>query len=115
MEKTNLRNLTSLPEPIDLVTLDLSFISILKVMPAIVKLIKPDAKIITLIKPQFEAGPEHVSKGGIVLDEKVHQMVIDKIRDGMKEFGFQMVGVTESPILGGVGGNKEFLALFTQK
>lgn len=115
MEKTNLRLLESLPEKVDLVTLDLSFISILKVMPAIVKLIKPDAKIITLIKPQFEAGPENVSKGGIVLDEKVHQMVIDKIRDGMKEFGFEMVGVTESPILGGVGGNKEFLALFVKK
>lgn len=115
MEKTNLRNLTSLPELVDLVTLDLSFISILKVMPAIVRLIKPDAKIITLIKPQFEAGPENVSKGGIVLDEKVHQMVIDKIRAGMKEFGFEMVGVTESPILGGVGGNKEFLALFVKK
>lgn len=115
MEKTNLRLLESLPEKVDLVTLDLSFISILKVMPAVIKLIKPDAKIITLIKPQFEAGPENVSKGGIVRDEKVHQMVIENIKNGMKEFGFEMVDVIESPILGGVGGNKEFLALFIRK
>ena len=111
MERTNLRHLKTLPELVDLVTLDLSFISILTVMPAVVDLIKPGAKIITLIKPQFEAGPENVGRGGIVKDEKVHQMVIEKIKRGMLEFGFEMVDVIESPIFGAKG-NKEFLALF---
>ncbi len=112
MEKTNLRNLEMLPEQVDLVTLDLSFISILKVMPAVVKLMKPNARIITLIKPQFEAGKENVGKGGVVRDSKIHEAVIEKIKNGMKEFGFNMVDLTESPILGATGGNKEFLALF---
>ncbi|KKP22609.1 MAG: hypothetical protein SZ59_C0005G0074 [candidate division TM6 bacterium GW2011_GWF2_28_16] len=112
MEKTNLRNLDYLPDFVDLVTLDLSFISILKVLPAVTKLIKPSAKIITLIKPQFEAGPENVSKGGLVKSDKVHQEVIEKIKNGMLEFGFKCVGVIESPILGASSGNKEFLALF---
>ncbi|MCK4651384.1 TlyA family RNA methyltransferase [Candidatus Babeliales bacterium] len=111
IEKTNLRYLEKLPELVDLVTLDLSFISILKVMPAILLLLKPQGKIITLIKPQFEAERGQVGKGGIVKDEKVHQQVIEKIKNGMKEFDFKMIGVIESPILGGKG-NKEFLALF---
>jgi 23S rRNA (cytidine1920-2'-O)/16S rRNA (cytidine1409-2'-O)-methyltransferase len=113
IERTNLRYLEHLPELVDLVTLDLSFISILKVMPAVSKLIKPDGKIITLIKPQFEAEKGQVSRGGIVRDEKVHKQVIEKIKEGMKAFGYQMVDVIESPIFGGKG-NKEFLALFTK-
>jgi 23S rRNA (cytidine1920-2'-O)/16S rRNA (cytidine1409-2'-O)-methyltransferase len=112
MEKTNLRKLEMLPELVDLVTLDLSFISILKVMPAVVKLMKPNARIVTLIKPQFEAGKENVGKGGLVKDPKVHQAVIEKIKNGMKEFGFKMIEVIDSPILGATSGNKEFLALF---
>ncbi|MBU4269933.1 TlyA family RNA methyltransferase [Candidatus Dependentiae bacterium] len=112
MEKTNLRNLEQLPELVDLVTLDLSFISILKVLPAVVKLLKPSGKIITLIKPQFEAGKENVGKHGLVKSDKVHQEVIEKIKLGMQEFGFKAVGVIESPILGASSGNKEFLALF---
>ena len=112
MERTNLRKLDMLPDLVDLVTLDLSFISILKVMPAVVKLMQPDAKIITLIKPQFEAGKENVGRGGVVRDSKVHDAVIEKIKNGMKEFGFKIVGVIESPIRGATGGNKEFLALF---
>ena len=81
-------------------------------MPAVVKLMNPAAKIITLIKPQFEAGKENVGKGGVVRDEKVHQAVIEKIKAGMKEFGFKMIDLIESPIRGATGGNKEFLALF---
>jgi 23S rRNA (cytidine1920-2'-O)/16S rRNA (cytidine1409-2'-O)-methyltransferase len=114
-EKTNVRYLESLPELVDLVTLDLSFISVLKVMPAISKLIKPDGKIIILIKPQFEAEREDIAKGGIVKDDKIHQRVIEKVKTGMAEFGFSMAGIIDSPILGGTAGNKEFLALFVQK
>jgi len=114
MERTNLRHLDKLPELVDLVTLDLSFISILKVMPAVTKLVKPNAKIITLIKPQFEAEKKDIGRGGVVKDENVHKKVIEKIKNGMKEFGFEMVDVIESPILGATSGNKEYLALFTK-
>lgn len=114
-EQTNLRLLESLPELVDLVTLDLSFISILKVMPAVSKLLKPNGRIITLIKPQFEAEREDIQRGGLVRDDAVHQQVIQKIKDGMKEFGFEIKGVIDSPILGAASGNKEFLALFEQQ
>jgi len=112
LEKTNLRHLEKLPELVDLVTLDLSFISILKVMPAVSKLLKDNGKIIALIKPQFEAERKDISKGGIVKSETVHKKVIEKIKIGMKEFSFEMIDVTESPIFGASKGNKEFLALF---
>jgi 23S rRNA (cytidine1920-2'-O)/16S rRNA (cytidine1409-2'-O)-methyltransferase len=111
-EKTNLRYLDSLPELVDLATLDLSFISLLKVMPAVCKLLKPNAKIITLIKPQFEAEREDVRRGGIVKDDDVHKRVIEKIKTGMAEFGFEMFDIMESPIRGDKSGNKEFLAIF---
>ncbi|MBD3231283.1 TlyA family rRNA (cytidine-2'-O)-methyltransferase [Candidatus Dependentiae bacterium] len=113
LERMNLRKLEKLPELVDLVTLDLSFISILKVMPAVIKLIKPNAKIITLIKPQFEAEKSQVGKGGIIKNEHVHKEVIEKIKNGMREFDFKMIGLIESPILGATG-NKEFLALFVR-
>ena len=112
LEKTNVRYLESLPELVDIATLDLSFISLLKVMPAISKLIKPNGRIIALIKPQFEAEREEVSKGGVIKDEKIHQKVVEKIKQGMAEWGFVMKGVIESPITGATAGNKEFLALF---
>lgn len=115
LEKTNLRHLERLPESIDLVTLDLSFISLLKVIPAVKKVLKPTGSIITLIKPQFEAEREDIKRGGLVKDDEVHQRVIEKVRVGMKEEGFTMVGVIESPILGASSGNKEFLAYFIQQ
>lgn len=113
-EKTNVRYVESLPEFVDLVTLDLSFISILKVMSAVSKLIKPDGKIVALIKPQFEAEIEDISKGGIVKEDTAHEKVIQKIKTGMSEFGFIMKGIIESPIRGATSGNKEFLAFFTK-
>lgn len=112
LERTNLRHLDSLPEKVDLVTLDLSFISVLKVMPAIVHLIKPEGKIIVLIKPQFEAKREDIRRGGIVKDESVHEKVIENIKNGMAEFGYKLASLIDSPILGGTSGNKEFLGLF---
>ncbi len=111
-EKTNLRYLESLPELVDLATLDLSFISLLKVMPAVCNLLKPDARIITLIKPQFEAEREEIRRGGIVRDEEVHKKVIEKIKSGMAEFGFEIFDLMESPIKGDKSGNKEFLAIY---
>lgn len=114
MERTNLRYLATLPEKVDLVTLDLSFISVLKVIPAISKLIKDSAILIILIKPQFEAGRQDIATGGIVRDSAVHERVIQTIIAGMHELGFVCQGVTPSPILGGHG-NKEFLAHFIRK
>jgi 23S rRNA (cytidine1920-2'-O)/16S rRNA (cytidine1409-2'-O)-methyltransferase len=115
MEKTNLRHLDKLPEQVDLVTLDLSFISLLKVMPAVIKLIKPDGKIIALIKPQFEAEREDVGKNGLIKDAAVHKKVVEKIRTGMLGYGFEMKQVIESPIKGAASGNIEFLALLERK
>lgn len=113
LEKTNLRNLEKLPDPIDIATLDLSFISVLKVMDAVSKLLKDSAQLVVLIKPQFEAEKHQIGTGGIVKDEKVHKEVVDKVVSGVQKFGFQFKGVVESPIKGTTG-NKEFLAYFTR-
>jgi 23S rRNA (cytidine1920-2'-O)/16S rRNA (cytidine1409-2'-O)-methyltransferase len=111
MERTNLRHLTSLEEPVDIVTLDLSFISVLKVMGAVTSLLKPGGILIVLIKPQFEAERREIGKGGIIKDDAVHQRVIQKVTAGVQQHGFTFHGIVESPILGG-SGNKEFLAYF---
>lgn len=113
MERTNLKDVAQLPEKVDLVTLDLSFISVLKVLPAILNLIKEQAQLVILIKPQFEAGREQVGAGGIIKDPAVHQEVIDRIVKGVQEFGFKNIGVIESPIQGS-SGNKEFLGYFVK-
>jgi 23S rRNA (cytidine1920-2'-O)/16S rRNA (cytidine1409-2'-O)-methyltransferase len=111
IERTNVRNLTDVGEKIDLISLDLAFISILKVMDAVCSLLKENGQLVTLIKPQFEARREDVGKGGIVRDPRVHQEVIKRITTGIEEFGVSCVGVTTSPIEG-ADGNKEFLAYF---
>ena len=111
MERTNLRHLETLPEKVDLVTLDLAFISVLKVMDAVKRILKDNGQLIVLIKPQFEAEKKDVGRGGIIKDSAVHQKVIDTVTSGIKNFGFDLVGVTESPIEGG-SGNKEFLGYF---
>lgn len=111
LEKTNLRNLESLPEKVDLVTLDLSFISVLKVMPVVKDLMTDNGQLLVLIKPQFEAKRHQIGKGGIVKDAAVHKEVIETIVAGIKEFGFACLGVIESPITGTTG-NKEFLGYF---
>lgn len=114
MERTNLRELTTVGELVDLVTLDLSFISILKVMDAVCAVLKPQGRLITLIKPQFEAERHNVGRGGIVSDPAVHRAVIERITQGVAQRGFMVVGVTESPIEGATG-NKEFLAYFVRE
>jgi 23S rRNA (cytidine1920-2'-O)/16S rRNA (cytidine1409-2'-O)-methyltransferase len=109
MERTNLRSLATVGEQVDLVTLDLSFISVLKVMPAVTQLLKPGGGLIVLIKPQFEAGRADVGSGGIVRDAAVHERVIKHVVAGIESYGFTCKGVIESPITG-ASGNKEFLA-----
>ncbi|KAL3850483.1 hypothetical protein ACJIZ3_012365 [Penstemon smallii] len=113
MERTNLRYLSELPQKVDMVTLDLAFISILMVMPAVINVMKDESVLVTLIKPQFEARRSQVGGGGIVRDPLVHQEVLTRIINGVQEFGFECKGWIESP-LKGAGGNKEFLASFTR-
>lgn len=116
LERTNLRHITleTIGQLVDMVTLDLSFISILKVMDAIDQVLISGGLLITLIKPQFEAEKEQVGRGGIIKDELVHQEVIKKVVDGIVAHGYECMGVTESPIFGAQG-NKEFLALFIRR
>lgn len=111
MERTNLRTLEGLPELVDLVTLDLSFISVTKVLDAVLPLLKPNGSLIILIKPQFEAGKGQVGKGGIVKNPAVHTAVIAQVVVSLQAHGCAHVGTVESPILGTMG-NKEFLAYF---
>lgn len=113
-ERTNLREVRNLDEMVDLITLDLSFISVLKVMDAINAVLKPDGKLIVLIKPQFEARREEVGRGGIIKDEKIHKEVIERVTSGIQSFGYNLQGVIESPIEGATG-NKEFLAYFKRE
>jgi len=114
MERTNLREVRDLGEKVDLVTLDLSFISVLKVMDAVAAVLKDDGQLLVLIKPQFEAGREQIESGGLVKDPKVHKEVIEGVTQGIKAYDFELVGVTDSPIEGATG-NKEFLAYFKRK
>ncbi|GFH31566.1 S4 RNA-binding domain-containing protein [Haematococcus lacustris] len=118
LERFNLRylNPTDLPQQVDLATLDLAFISVLKVIPAVVSVLKPSpaGQLLVLIKPQFEAGPEHVKAGGLVRSAAVHRDVIARVTQGICEAGFECRGVIESPLKGDRSGNTEFLAHFTR-
>jgi 23S rRNA (cytidine1920-2'-O)/16S rRNA (cytidine1409-2'-O)-methyltransferase len=110
-ERTNLRELRSVGELVDLITLDLSFISVLKVMESVVSLLQPHAHLIILIKPQFEAERHEVGKGGIIKNPEIHQRVLERVCSGVVAHGFSLIGTIESPIEGATG-NKEFLAYF---
>ncbi len=116
-EKTNARYLTAEPigEPVDVVVMDVSFISATLVLPAVIAAAFPessvarkDGQIIVLVKPQFEAGREQVGKGGIVRDPAIQTAAVDKVRQALLALGFTHIDVIESPILGGEG-NREFL------
>jgi len=110
MEKTNFRYVTreQVPDEIDFASADVSFISLDKILPAAYPLLKPNARMVCLIKPQFEAGREQVGKKGVVRDLKVHEAVIDKIIDTASENGLAPIGLTFSPIRGPEG-NIEYL------
>jgi 23S rRNA (cytidine1920-2'-O)/16S rRNA (cytidine1409-2'-O)-methyltransferase len=110
MERVNARYSFSLPEPVDLATVDVSFISLEKVVPAVAELVKSGGYIITLVKPQFEAGKNQVGKGGLVKDPQVHAAVLGRFIDWAIAHDFRLLGLVASPILGAEG-NKEFLAL----
>ena len=108
MERTNLRELATLPEPIGLGTLDLSFISLRLVFPAVRRLLADDGHIVALVKPQFEAGREDVPRGGVVRDPETWRRVLLEVAGGARDAGFHPRAVVRSPIAGG-DGNVEFL------
>ena len=111
-ERFNARNLTvgDLGEQVKLVVMDLSFISLTKVLPAAFGVLEQGGTVVSLIKPQFELSREEVGKGGIVRDSALHQKAVDKIREFItEEMGREWLGMVESPIKG-TDGNVEFLA-----
>lgn len=109
MDRVNARYLEGLPEKIDLVVIDVSFISLEHMLRVAQSLLKPDiGRVIALIKPQFEAGKNQVPRGGIVRDPEVHRAVQENIVHFAESLGFVVQGVIPSPIVG-TEGNREFL------
>jgi len=114
MEGVNARHLDSLPDPIDLIVGDLSFIGLAQILPTVRQLLKPGGQAVLLVKPQFEAGREGVSKGGIVRDPEVRAAAIQKVTDEAMACGFQVLGAMDSPLAGAKAGNVEhFLHLLS--
>ncbi len=112
MERTNARYVNALDEAVSLVVVDASFISLKLLLPAIQKWLTPQADLIALIKPQFEAGKSDVGKGGVVRDTNIHARVIAEVVDAAEEATFQFAALTTSPIKGPAG-NVEFLVWLT--
>jgi len=118
MEKTNARHLQpeNFPAPADLAVIDCSFISLKMILPPAGPLLKPDGKIVALIKPQFEAGKSEADRGrGVITDPAIHERVLAELQDFVSaQTGLCWRGVVESPLLGPAG-NKEFLTLIEKK
>jgi 23S rRNA (cytidine1920-2'-O)/16S rRNA (cytidine1409-2'-O)-methyltransferase len=108
MERTNARKLESLPEPIQLATIDASFISLGLLLPAVQRWLEPAADVVALVKPQFEAGPRHVRRGGVVRDPTIHRQILEKVMGAAVENDLAPLGLMRSP-LKGPKGNIEFL------
>lgn len=113
IERVNARSLTpeALPEGVrafDIVTIDVSFISLRQILPVVPPLLNPDGDVIALVKPQFEAGRELVERGGVVRDPAVQQQAVERVTTAAVGLGFACTGVVESPITG-MEGNREFL------
>lgn len=109
MEKTNARYVESLPEPIDIVVIDVSFISLGLMFPVVARVLKPGGLCVPLIKPQFEAGRDEIGKGGVVRDPAIHRLVLERTTTLATEHGLGTLGLVASP-LQGPAGNVEFLA-----
>jgi 23S rRNA (cytidine1920-2'-O)/16S rRNA (cytidine1409-2'-O)-methyltransferase len=113
MDRTNLRTLASLPEPVDLATLDLSFISLRLVLETVRELLAPAGQVVALVKTQFEAGRGDVPRGGVVRDPAVHRRVLVRFGEDATAAGLRPIGLVASP-RAGRDGNREFLALLVQ-
>ena len=110
MERINARYPFTLPEAVDLITMDISFISLEKVVPNVSNLTRRGSVIICLVKPQFEAGRDQVGKGGLIKDPSVHAQVLGRFISWSIREGYRIRGLTPSPILG-ASGNREFFVL----
>jgi 23S rRNA (cytidine1920-2'-O)/16S rRNA (cytidine1409-2'-O)-methyltransferase len=112
LEEVNARHLRTedFPEPFDLVTADVSFISLTKVIPALAPLLKPEGRLLLLVKPQFELRPEDVGKGGLVRDPRLHHRAVESVARAAEGLGLEVVDVVPSPITG-ASGNREFFLL----
>lgn len=115
-ENVNARHIKpeDLDEKFDLAVMDVSFISVTKILPALIHLLKPGGKMIILIKPQFEVRKGEVGKGGIVRDEEKHERVVQNVNRFAESIGLAPSGLIDSPILGACG-NKEFLAIYNKR
>ncbi|HET7559202.1 MAG TPA: TlyA family RNA methyltransferase [Limnochordia bacterium] len=113
LERTNARHLSAreIPEPLDVIVMDVSFISISKITGALTPLLAPTGRLVALIKPQFEAGPARVGKGGIVRAAAVHEAVLAEVIGALDGEGWRVRALTHSPVAG-ADGNREFLGLF---
>ncbi|MGD0765263.1 MAG: TlyA family RNA methyltransferase [Dehalococcoidia bacterium] len=111
LERVNIRYLENLPEKGDLAAVDVSFISLEKVIPALTKLLKDGAMIVALVKPQFQARRPEVGKKGVVRDPQVHAAVLGRLIAWGAGNGLRLLGLTTSPLLGPAG-NKEFFILW---
>ena len=116
LERTNIRYVdrAAVPEPIDLAVIDVSFISLTLVLPAVVHLLNGTAVIVALVKPQFEVGKGQVGRGGIVRDDAQREAVTEKVIHCAAQLGFQLTGVLDSPVIGRKG-NREILVGLTRK
>lgn len=114
-EKTNARNLKpdDFDKMFDLAVMDVSFISVTKLLVPVIALLKPTGKLVILIKPQFEVGKGEVGKGGIVRETEKHERVVREVNDFAAALGLKVLGLIDSPILGAEG-NKEFLAYYAR-
>ncbi len=114
MERVNARYPVTLPEKVDLATIDVSFISVTRIIPNVAQLLKEDGYLVVLIKPQFEAKRAEVEKGGIIKSPLLHARILGRFTAWMIEHNFRLGGLTASPILGAAG-NREFLVLVKQR
>jgi len=116
IERTNVRHVSqdAIPEPADLITVDVSFISLKIVVPAVIQFMKPDALILALIKPQFEVGKGQVGKGGVVREARLHQQVIQQLSEFFRSIRLKPHPVYPSPLLGPKG-NREFFILLSRQ
>ena len=98
----------------DFIVIDVSFISLTKVIPYLERFIAEGSQVLMLIKPQFEVGREKIGRNGIVIEESYHDEAVKKIIECSSQHNYELVGITDSPITG-TKGNKEFLILITKK
>lgn len=110
LERTNIRHLErgGVPDAVDIAVIDVSFISLEKVVPPVLQFLKEEGEVVALIKPQFEVGKGEVDKGGVVKDDAKRARAVERVRSALESLGLATVGIIPSPILGQKG-NREYL------